>query len=424
MQNNLSIFEKKYYFIFFTINLFLLASFITISSAIGSENDNKKEIINRELDFVTSKKSTKILWKNLCYSKNFITNAKESKEEKVNRLLDDIEKKISAEKNIPLLSKLKYPKKEKSIFVYPQKKIKKKNAFFENIQFNAGIYIGQRIDDLNFNIAGNIDGDNPNVLSELIWKDMKMKQIKATGNIIFEDKFVLDGMLASADIYEGDNQDSDYLGDNRSLEFSRSNNQSDDGEAYDASIGLGYRFALPSKNEYFNLDQLWATVLGGYSHHEQHLIMTDGNQTLDPYGMIGFTGTFEGLHNNYETEWKGQWLGVELSGEKNKLSGIFRFEYHQADYYAAANWNLRSTFAHPKSFEHFSEGHGLVFNLGLDYKISNNLSVDFKADIQDWIAEPGIDRTYLADGTSDDTRLNRVDWRSYAFMFGSTYHFN
>jgi hypothetical protein len=248
-----------------------------------------------------------------------------------------------------------------------------------------------------------------------------MTQIKAEAGIILEDHYVLDGMIAYADLYDGNNQDSDYFGDERTLEFSRSNNKSDDGEALDWSAGAGYRYYLDPQQGIleglFPADDLWLTVLGGYSYHELNLIITDGFQTIPAIG------SFAGLHSSYWAEWDGPWAGIELIGSKSKLFGTFRFEYHWADYYGSANWNLRSNFQHPKSFEQEADGRGLVFNLGAGYKLTNNWVLDFRFDIQEWKTDPGIDRTFASSGTITEIRLNEVNWESKAFMLGSTFVF-
>jgi hypothetical protein len=279
------------------------------------------------------------------------------------------------------------------------------------------ILTGFRQDDFDWNIAADLQGGTPNILSELTWSDLSMTQIKTKGRLTFKDHFVLDGMAAYADIYSGENQDSDYSGNNRTSEFSRSNNSSDDGEAMDLSAGVGYKIYLGREPYLLNVDHLWLTVLGGYSYHELNLVMTDGFQTIPA------TGAFTGLHSSYWAEWDGPWFGTELFGKKNKLSGLFRFEYHWADYYGSANWNLRSDFQHPKSYEHLADGRGLVFNLGTAYHFNDRWSLDFNADIQDWKTTKGIDRTFFSTGTISETQLNEVHWGSYAVMFGTTCRF-
>lgn len=279
------------------------------------------------------------------------------------------------------------------------------------------IMTGYRQGEFDWNIAADIFGGSPNVLSELTWSDLKMSQIRSEMDIVLFDRLVIDGMAAYADIYSGDNQDSDYLGDNRTSEFSRSNNKSDDGEIMDLSAGVGYKFYLGPDPHFFEVDHLWLTLLGGYSYHEQNFVMTDGFQTIPA------TGPFAGLHSSYWAEWKGPWAGFELSGNKNKVSGFFRFEYHLADYYGSANWNLRSDFQHPKSFEHESDGYGLVFNVGGSYHITDAWRLDFNADFQDWETDKGIDRTFFSSGSIAETQLNEVNWQSQAFMLGGTYLF-
>ena len=246
---------------------------------------------------------------------------------------------------------------------------------------------------------------------------MKMTQIKAEGDIVFLGYFVLDGSGSYADIYEGDNQDSDYFGNDRTLEFSRSNNKSDDGESLGWSAGGGLRLPLGAEPMFLGADDASLTVLGGYAHNELNLIVTDGFQTIPA------TGSFAGLHSNYWAEWEGPWAGIELKGSMNRLLGAFRFEYHWADYYGSANWNLRTNFQHPKSFEQEADGRGLVFNLSTSYKLTENFSLDFQSDIMDWKATDGIDRVFLSSGAISETRYNEVHWESLSFMLGSSYRF-
>jgi len=112
-----------------------------------------------------------------------------------------------------------------------------------------------------------------------------------------------------------------------------------------------------------------------------------------------------------------------LDGALDKFFGSFRFEYHWADFYGSADWNLATRFRHPKSFEQTADGRGLVFNLGGGYHLTDNLTLDFEADIQDWETGKGIYRPFFSDGTSMAIQLNEVNWNSKSFMFGSTYKF-
>ncbi|MEA3438104.1 MAG: hypothetical protein U9R43_16695 [Thermodesulfobacteriota bacterium] len=276
---------------------------------------------------------------------------------------------------------------------------------------------GYRVDDLDWNIAGDINGYNPNILSELEWKGLESFQLKIANKTVFNQLFLLRGSLAYGWIFDGENQDSDYLGDDRTFEFSRSNNNSDDGNVLDASFGIGWQFTFGRS------DFVMVPVIG-YSYHEQNLTITDGCQTIPP------SGPFSGLNSTYETEWKGLWIGLDFTfrtDEKSKISPeietFISIEYHWADYYAEADWNLRTDFAHPKSFEHEADGHGIVFSTVIRFLLDYHWVLNVNFDYQNWSTDPGTDKVFFSNGTIGETQLNEVNWTSYAIMAGIEYHF-
>jgi hypothetical protein len=110
---------------------------------------------------------------------------------------------------------------------------------------NFTLEAGYRLDELDWNIAGGIKG--PNIISELEWEDLEIYQMRGSGRFDFEKgnapfALRLKGSLAYGWIVDGENQDSDFKGNNRTLEYSRSNNNSDDGGVFDAFVGIGARF--------------------------------------------------------------------------------------------------------------------------------------------------------------------------------------
>jgi hypothetical protein len=283
-----------------------------------------------------------------------------------------------------------------------------------NWQWSAGI--GYRTDDLDWNIAGDISGNNPNILSELTWSDLEILQLDFGLTRIFPNRFVLNGTIAYGKIFDGENQDSDYVGDNRTGEFSRSNNSADDGSTSDVSIGLGYYLSVLS-------DTVIVIPQIGFSLHQQYLDITDGVQTIATPPFTPDLGPFPGLNSSYDAAWYGPWGGVELNfrkykNDKHSLTHefILGFEYHWVDYDAEANWNLRTDLAHPKSFEHEADGSGIVLWAGCNYFFNPRWSLDFSVKYQEWKTDPGIGRVFFADGTEAITRLNEVNWKSSAFM--------
>ena len=267
-----------------------------------------------------------------------------------------------------------------------------------------------RIDNLNWNIAGDIYGDNPNILSELTWTDLEIYQLKA-GAEVFINNCSLQGSLAFGWISKGNNQDSDYTGDDRTGEYSRSNNSTDGDNVLDTSVGLGYRFILWS-------GRIGITPLAGLSYHKQNLRITDGYQTIPA------TGSFPDLDSTYQARWMGPWLGLDLLiAIGRRLSFSTSLAYHRADYYAQADWNLITIFAHPISYTHEANAAGLVLSVELEYFLTGFWSIKAGLDYQRWYTGAGIDRTFLDSGLTVVTRLNEVNWNSLALSAGVSLNF-
>ncbi len=277
---------------------------------------------------------------------------------------------------------------------------------------------GYRVDNLDWTIAGDINGNNPNVLSELTWDDVESYQVKLQGSLVWPNFIAVKGFADYAWIFDGDNQDSDYLGDNRTFEFSRSNNSTDDGFLWDASLAIGYpyRFGRPIIGT--------ITPLLGYSYHEQNLNISNGNQTIPDQGP------FPGLDSSYDTEWKGPWIGLDLRFKAREITTFAHrfetyvaYEYHWADYHAEADWNLRDDFAHPKSFEHDADGNGWKIGAGFNLWLHHNWALNFNYEYQDWSTDSGTDKVFFSDGSTAKTKLNEVNWSSYALSLGVSLRF-
>ncbi|MBI5969863.1 MAG: TonB-dependent receptor [Deltaproteobacteria bacterium] len=269
--------------------------------------------------------------------------------------------------------------------------------------------VGKRTDNLDWNIAGNLSGTNPNVLSELKWKDLSIFQIKAAGRGTIKEVFFLRGAFGIGFIYDGKNQDSDYSCDDRRCEFSRSDNKADTGSVRDFTFGGGFKNTVALKNGVFTV-----IPLIGFSQHNQNLKITDGYQTIPA------TGAFGGLNSSYKARWRGPWAGLDIgySSEGRGLALTGTFEYHVVSYHAEADWNLRADFAHPKSFEHNANGTGYVAAIGADYRLKRNWGVYAGLDYLKFKTSRGTDRTYFSDGAMSDTRLNEVNWRSHSVNAG------
>jgi hypothetical protein len=60
------------------------------------------------------------------------------------------------------------------------------NAAAIDVDLDLGLRGGCRVDKLAWSIAGNAIGTNPNVISELTWRNLEIYQVGATANILAE----------------------------------------------------------------------------------------------------------------------------------------------------------------------------------------------------------------------------------------------
>ena len=280
---------------------------------------------------------------------------------------------------------------------------------------HAEFYVstGYRQDNLKWSIAGS--NGFPNILSELTWKDIDIATINMGTTLYLQSNWLLNIDASYGHIFDGRNQDSDYFGNNKTLEFSRSNNDSDKGMTLDANINTGYKFLALKENQH----EVYLIPKIGFSYHAQFLNMTNGFQTIPTLG------SFQGLDSHYDSSWMGPWLGLESQIIfNNKFTFSTNVEYHYAFYDATANWNLRPDFAHPESFTHEAEGYGFVGNIEGQIRLRDDVSLKVSLNYQEWQADRnGIDKTFFADGSSLTTGFNGVNWRSFAANVGLEYDF-
>jgi len=265
--------------------------------------------------------------------------------------------------------------------------------------FEIEVDTGLRHDQVNWNIAG--PNNEPNVLSELEWNDIHSYQVGGTVEMAtpYNQCLRLSGDYAR--IYHGTNRDSDYLEDDRQLEFSRSSANASKGHVYDLSLAWGY---------VIHYKQLTLIPLLGISESEQHLTMYDGSQVIDTI-TEGSLGSFIGLDSTYHTRWDSAWIGGEIAFEIGScIKVIASVEYHWARYHGRGHWNLRTDFL--EDFHHHASGDGQVYKLTGFYPINNNWSIGVKGKYQQWSTRRGVAHVTIEEGRFG-VPLNRVNWKSY-----------
>jgi hypothetical protein len=301
---------------------------------------------------------------------------------------------------------------------------KKANTFSRDMEIEFSMSAGPRKDELEWSIAGSAAGTDPNVLSQLAWTSVDSYQITLANRSRFRRHVYCRMAFDYAWVQDGTVRDSDYDGDNQTLEWSRSISESTGDEMWDFSTGVGYAFILSH-------NRLMVAPLLGYSFSKQNLRIKNGNQVISTRSPAPAVGPLSNqLNSTYFARWMGPWIGCDLLYRKDKrrpddLAMQFGLsaELHYADYYGEGNWNLRGDLRHPKSFEHDAEGYGICISGEWMLALTPHWNLNLTGNYQYWDTGTGTDRKFLASGGTAVTLLNGVTWSSSSFMVGASYHF-
>lgn len=281
------------------------------------------------------------------------------------------------------------------------------------------LYGGLRQDDLSWSIA-DVDG-TPDILSELKFDDISSLEIGAELDLRAPVGFEAQIALSYGEILDGSNRDSDYSGDDRTEEWSRSDNTVEGDDVWDTSIGIGWGFDWVDKGS--GRSARFIPMLG-YSVHQQNLRLTDAEQTVETPGLTPPLGPFDGLNSSYQSEWRGPWIGLHSLYEGSaRWSMALDLEFHWGDYEAVADWNLRDDFQHPRSFEQEADGRGLSLRLEGIRQLGRLSDLTLRLGLEDWETDAGNDRVYLADGSVVGTRFNGAQWQSLSLDVGWRHRF-
>lgn len=270
--------------------------------------------------------------------------------------------------------------------------------------FEYSIAAGYRQDNLNWSIAN----AGVNVASEVSWRKTAISVVQLGMQFALPGRWFVRGSFDTGAVRSGMNQDSDYAGNDRTLEILRSDNRSG-GAVRDASLGVGHRFSMGGQ---------YCAPLLGFSIHQQAMTMYDGVQSV-PVSIA-----LPRLNSSYDAQWKGIWFGIDAGGAvSERVSWAANATYHRVDYLAEANWNLRNDLSHPLSFRHVAKGRGMELSGRVAYRVSRSLALNLDWRRQKWNTGTGYDETYFSYGAIGNYSLNSANWDSSTLLVGAAYRF-
>lgn len=282
----------------------------------------------------------------------------------------------------------------------------------DKFSYEVTASVGQKSGDYLWNIASDYYAQQtPNILSELAYSKIRVWEANLDWQMEKElgalTGFVFGVSFGTGLINDGEVRDSDYDGDNRTGEFSRSQSQTKGSHTLSLSGHFGWAFYTKSR---------WRLMPSiGYSYSSQNFTKTNGVQVLATTFRTPPEGAFGGLNSTYNAEWYGLFTGLSVGKKTEKHTWEAAAKWHMPEYYAEADWNLRSDFSHPKSFAHWSDGKATVLKVSYAYRTSQTFAIGIKYQTESWKSDAGVDTVYFSDGDTASTQLNEASWEAASF---------
>jgi hypothetical protein len=266
-------------------------------------------------------------------------------------------------------------------------------------RLRVDVSTGYQQENFRWDIAGNNNGQNPNVLSELKWKKVGGQTLRAAVSYNFYNRLIIYGDYARQFISSGTVNDADYTADNRTGNTYNQTFAANKGNTSLWHLGVGYTLINTKR---FNL-----TPVVGYGQNSESL------RLLDKDNM------YPGLNSSYSPKWKGGFLKLMATGTiVPKLKLKADVTYHQVSYNSDGNWNLITSFQHPVSYRHHANGYGMEAGGKLSYDITPHIALNLGGSYFNWQTGNGTDQLYLNNGEVDKTQLNGVHRNGFGVSAG------
>lgn len=260
--------------------------------------------------------------------------------------------------------------------------------------------------DFTWSIAGDANGQNPNIYSELIWQKLRGPVAGLSAQYGITNRLAAYINTSYLKIATGKVVDTDYDFDNRQGAFYDETLRSNKG--YDADLNTGFKYAV------INTPHLQMSPAIGYTLQRQYFHLLDWKTTQNA----------RVLKSNYKTLWQGLILGAETNITANRMSYTLNLNARLLDYSAKAQWNLIEEFAQPVSFKHASNGYGIETAFAAAYAVKENIQIKLNTGYSYLKANEGIDVAYYTDGRDPHkTQLNEARSNRYYISLGANFQF-
>jgi len=279
---------------------------------------------------------------------------------------------------------------------------------------NAGDRFSIETGYTNESLVWNFAANGIDVLSELSFEESEFVFTKLGLEHDINEKWLAGGYFGYGSALEGWVQDSDYNGNGRTLEFSRSISSTDDSSFIDTGVYVGKKYQINTATTY--------TPKLEYSLLYQKYTIKDGEQIIDTVAPVQL-GSIAGLDSSYTSFWNTGFLGTDIDYALNDKTTLgFGAYLGLGYYYGEGRWNLRADLE-DKSFEHTGAFWATKLSVNLKHKLNENYEMFGGYRYTYSYLENGDNVQFLTDGTRPKSNLNEVERVENRVNIGVSYRF-
>jgi len=278
------------------------------------------------------------------------------------------------------------------------------NPVKDNLLIKAGAE--NRKTDFRWSIAGNAEGTDPDIYSELIYNPVRSAGFFIGVHYNIYKRLNIEANYNRLGTYKGSATDIDYAGDNRTQYIPPSSGdtlfRSDKGNMNSFNVALSYVF--------IDIHPFKLSAGAGYTKSRELFYLLDDDSP--------------DLNTTYRADWKGALFFLEgMVNIGNKIYLQPRVAFQPMQYNAAANWNIQEDFHHPVSFVQKANGTGWNYTANAAYQFNKHIGLHIEWLYADWKTGEGIDKLYLKTGEIPKTQMNGAFKKSSGWRLSAAYTF-
>lgn len=282
------------------------------------------------------------------------------------------------------------------------------HSCYDHSEISVEIGGGYRRDRLSWTqeiVPGFIDTESRNS-----WRDIQSYQVVGTARWTTPDHIYFRVTGDYGKISHGNFRERLDVGDDPSFPIIIDHADSDHGEVFDVSGGIGYNYMFAG-------NRVSIAPIIGFSHHQQHLIMDDFFRSLD---LIGTRGPLPGVHSKFHTKWSSPWIGADFTFKMTCSLWLYGSGEFHWDVRYKAKGDFEQRLIH--DFNQGGWGRGYVAMLGLAYRPCDTWSVNISANWQYFRVRDAHQDEDLF-GFPIHTEVEHVRWHSWSAMATLQYYF-